>query len=67
MAEKNIRRNSGCESDSHDQHLCYMMSQGFHLSEPEEYQALVSQAAFKCGKCVRVAKNGKNLCKPVRL
>ena len=67
MTEESISHNSECESDSHSQHLCYIVAQGFHLSEPEEYQDLVSEAKFKCGHCGRVANSDKNLCKPVKL
>ena len=66
MTEETFSSNSGCESSSHTQHLCYMVSQGFNLSDEAEYQALVKNPQFKCQKCGRLAKSGINLCKPVK-
>ena len=67
MTEKSVSQNSACESPSHSRHLCYIVSQGFHLSDPEEYQALVKQPDFKCEHCGRVAKSENSLCRPARL
>ena len=67
MAKKSVSSKSGCKGRSHGQHLCYIVSQGFHLSDPEEYQALVKEPKFKCRHCGRVAKSKKNLCKPTKL
>jgi rubrerythrin len=66
MAEETFNSKPGCESSSHTQHLCYMVSQGFNLSDEAEYQALVKDPQFKCQKCGRLAKSGINLCKPVK-
>ncbi len=67
MTEDTFSSNSGCESSSHELHLCYMVSQGFNLSDETEYQALVKDPQFKCQKCGRLAKSGINLCKPAKL
>ncbi len=67
MAEENVRHNPQCKSDSFREHLCYIISQGFHLSDEQEYKALVENPEFKCKHCGRVANSDKNLCKPVRL
>ena len=67
MTEENVSSNSGCESPSHTQHLCYIVSQGFHLSDEAEYQAMVKEPQFKCQRCGRAAKSENNLCKPVKL
>lgn len=67
MTEEAPGNNSGCESFSHEQHLCYMVSQGFHLTDEAEYQALVKDPEFKCQNCGRLAKSKISLCKPVRL
>ncbi len=66
MTEETFNNNSECESTSHTQHLCYMISQGFNLSDEAEYQALVKDPQFKCQKCGRLAKSDINLCKPVK-
>jgi len=67
MAEENIQGNPECKSESHNQHLCYFVSQGFHLSDKEEYKSMVEDPHFKCTHCGRVAKSDKNLCKPDKL
>ncbi len=66
MTEKDFEDNPGCESSSHSQHLCYMVSQGFNLSNKDEYEALIKEPRFKCQKCGRLAKEQINLCKPVK-
>lgn len=67
MAEQNIQHNTQCKSESFQQHLCYIVSQGFHLSNKEEYKAMVENPQFKCQHCGRVAGSDKNLCNPVKL
>jgi len=67
MAGKKIQQNLDCKSESHSKHLCYIVSQGFHLSDAEEYDALVEDPKFKCRHCGRIAKSADNLCVPVKL
>ena len=67
MAKKPFENSSGCESSSHEQHLCYIISQGFHLTDEGEYQALIKNPKFKCQKCNRLAAREINLCKPIKL
>ncbi len=67
MAEETVKHNLECKSESHSQHLCYIISQGFHLSDEEEYKALLEDPKFKCQHCGHVANSEKNLCKPVKL
>ena len=67
MAEENVQHNIECKSELHNQHLCYFVSQGLHLTDEEKYKAMVSEPEFKCGHCGRVAKSDKNLCEPVPL
>lgn len=62
-----IQHNTECKSESHDKHLCYIVSQGLHLSEPEEYKKLVNDAEFKCRTCGRLAKSADNLCVPEKM
>jgi rubrerythrin len=64
MAEEVYKNNSECESSSHEQHLCYIIAQGFHLTDEAEYQALIKNPQFKCQKCGRLAASRINLCKP---
>jgi hypothetical protein len=56
-----------CDSGLHTEHLCYIISQGFNLTDEQGYQALVEKPAFQCGHCGRTAKSGTNLCVPVGL
>ena len=67
MAQENDQHNTECESELHSQHLCYFISQGFHLTDEERYKAMVSSPEFKCEHCGRVANSDKNLCKPISL
>lgn len=67
MNEKAFKDDSGCGSSSHEQHLCYIISQGFHLTDEVEYQALIKDPLFKCQKCGRLAASQINLCKPEKL
>ena len=67
MAEEYPKDNLECTSSLHSQHLCYFISQGFHLTDEEKYKAMVSDPEFKCEHCGRVAKSDKNLCEPISL
>jgi hypothetical protein len=53
-----------CNSDLHDEHLCYIVSQGFNLTDEQDYLALIRNPAFRCRHCGRAARNGRNLCVP---
>ena len=64
MENKNIENYASCKSPSHDHHLCYIVSQGFHLSDPDDYHSLVNDPKFECRNCGRVANNNENLCEP---
>ncbi len=67
MAKEGAHQNLDCKSQSHGEHLCYIVSQGFHLSDAEEYDALVKDPKFKCRHCGRAAHSASNLCEPVGL
>jgi hypothetical protein len=67
MAEEKVSHNTECQSDSHTEHLCYMTSQGFHLSDKQDYDVLVKHPKFKCEHCGRVANSDTSLCRPVSL
>jgi hypothetical protein len=67
MLHETITINSTCDSKLHKQHLCYIISQGFHLTDEQEYKGLVEDAKYICNRCHRTAGNADNLCVPALL
>ena len=67
MAKKCPEHNAACNSELHKEHLCYFVSQGFHLTNEQEFKWLVADPRFKCEHCGRVAKCEENLCQPTKL
>ena len=67
MAEEFMQHHLECNCEDHDKHLCYLTSQGFHLSDPREFKALTDDPKFQCKHCGRQANNDKNLCEPKEL
>jgi len=67
MALTNTQLDMECCTGVHTEHLCYMVSQGFHVSDEQEYKALVENAEYKCNRCGRAARSGSNLCMPAHL
>ena len=59
--------NENCSSDTHHQHLCFLMHEGFHYQQPQQYKALVQNAQCRCQQCGRTAQQDTNLCMPVSL
>jgi hypothetical protein len=64
MIKEKTAHNLECKSDLHSKHLCYIVSQGFHLTDAEEYETIVKDPQFKCRHCGRRAKSADNLCEP---
>jgi len=67
MPPDEATHNTACESDMHSNHLCYLMSEGFHYSHPDQYKQLVQDAQFRCQNCGRTAKSADSLCAPIKL
>jgi hypothetical protein len=67
MALTTAQPNLECCTGTHTEHLCYMVSQGFNISDEAEYQALVEEPRYMCTHCERVAANEASLCVPVLL
>ena len=67
MADTKIRLAIISDSDLQDEHLCYIVSQGLHLTDEGEYHSLIAKPKFRCGHCGRAAKSRSNLCIPVDL
>ena len=63
-SSEHIEHNTECTSEDHDKHLCYLMSQGFHLSEPKSFKALTNKPKYQCNHCKRKANSNNNLCVP---
>jgi hypothetical protein len=59
--------NHNCKSDEHTKHLCYFVSYGYHVNNPEEYKDLVEEPRFQCHFCGRTAHLAENLCMPMDL
>ena len=67
MADTKTELEMLCDVEMHEEHLCYMVSQGLHLSDPSAYEALINQPRFRCGHCHRTARSCRNLCVPLDL
>ncbi len=57
----------GWPHPDHENHLCYYQNMGMVEAELEKYVELVKDGKFVCANCGRVAKEAKNLCRPVAL
>lgn len=64
MAELKIKEKAICSMEDHTEHLCYMISQGFNITDVEEFKTLTENAEFRCNHCGREAKDAGNLCTP---
>ena len=67
MSEEVKQAHSACDIESHGRHLCYLISQGFHLSDEQEFKVLTEDPKFQCGHCGRQANSDVNLCVPTEL
>jgi hypothetical protein len=67
MTERLSQPNSELRTGEHSEHLCYLISQGFHLSDEQEFKALIEDARYRCDHCGRHAKSEANLCVPMHL
>ena len=54
------------ESELHTRHLCYIVSQGFNLTDEQSYRVLVEDPKFRCNHCGRTANSDQNLCVPTK-
>ena len=65
MDRKIERLDTECdEAGLHGEHLCYLVSQGFDLTDGLCYLALIEGPRFQCDHCGRKARNSRNLCVP---
>ena len=63
LLEQTTKRCTG----NHIEHLCYLISQGFHLSDEQEFKALIEDAQYRCDHCGRHAKSENSVCVPMHL
>ena len=64
MADEKLAQNAECAEPGHDEHLCFLMYNGFHHKNRDQYRAMVKDARYWCLRCNRTAKNAENLCEP---
>ena len=67
MANEKKNHNLECTEDNHKNHLCYLMCEGWHLTHPQGYKAIVKDAEYRCEYCDRTAKSDIDLCAPIKL
>lgn len=67
MAMPELIHHEACTNPKHDQHLCFLLHEGFHFSRPAEYKAMVQQAEYRCQNCSRTARDATRLCEPIAL
>lgn len=67
MVETATQTHTCSNPELHSEHLCYVISQGMHLTDREAYAALVAEPRYICRHCERIARSGANLCVPTEL
>ncbi len=67
MAEEITQQNTECCTGDHSEHLCYLISQGFHLSDEQEFKVLIEDAQYRCDHCGHHSKSDANICVPMHL
>ena len=67
MIEEKIANNESCASDVYNEHLCFLVCDGFYETDKDAFKAMVQDAQYRCQICGRTAKSEKNLCDPVAL
>ncbi len=67
MVETAVQVETDSDSDLHSERLCYIISQGIHLTDPEAYAGLTQAPRFRCRHCGYAARCDENLCVPIEL
>ena len=67
MVETKNQVETCCNPELHNEHLCYIISQGMHLTDQQAYNALTAEPKFRCCHCDRTAHGAANLCVPTEL
>jgi hypothetical protein len=69
-AEMNVEKTIATMQDNGgtpEEHLCYIVSQGFHLTGEHRYSTLIADPKFRCDHCGKQAAHDRNLCVPLEL
>lgn len=45
-AEEGMANNESSESDVHNEHLCFLMCEGFHYNNKDAYREMVQDAQY---------------------
>ena len=67
MAEQTMTSNETCLGDVYNEHLCFLICDGFYETDKDAFRAMVQDAQYRCTICGRTARSEKNLCDPVAL
>ena len=67
MAEEKMANFESCASDVYNEHLCFLICDGFYETDKDAFRAMVQDAQYRCQICGRTTKSKKNLCDPVAL
>jgi len=67
MYKEKMANNEICASNVYNEHLCFLICDGFYETDKDAFRAMVQDAQYRCTICGRTAKNKKNLCDPVAL
>jgi hypothetical protein len=67
MTEQQMVNNESCTSELYNEHLCFLICDGFYETDRDAFRAMVQDAQYRCAICGRTAKSKKNLCDAVPL
>jgi len=67
VQKKTASQKQQCIATRHAEHLCRLADQYFHIREPEQFRAMVSDPRYACEFCGRTANDAHNLCYPMPL
>jgi hypothetical protein len=62
-----MMHNENCAAEGHNEHICFLMYDGFHLKNKEAYREMVQDVHFRCQNCGRTAKEADNLRTPIEI
>ena len=66
MAVQEKSHNTGCKSEFHNQHLCYIYCHKPKI-DIDQLEDMLIDAEYACSECLRMANSKEKLCQPIRL